>query len=174
MTWATSDYTETGGDPPIINNASVTAAHELLARAIADAGERLKHQGCSDFFGPAAVQTLTSAQYVLSKLGAPRFVGNRAFVTAARTVIEENIVLINLDGPFITPRLIVGGKRYRFNGILTGEATPIVVSDSQFRAVILLHELGHLLGTFAPDTNNLKQNQANNRAVLGHCFGYEV
>ena len=154
-------------------NNTISTARELLARAIVDAGKRLQRPECAAFFGPAALPTLTSAEYRLTSLGPPRFVGNSALITAARTLLEEKIVMINLDGPFVTPRLNYGGRRYRFNGILTGSQTPIVVPDTEFRAVILLHELGHLLGSFAPDTNDLKQNQANNRAVLSHCFGIE-
>jgi hypothetical protein len=81
--------------------------------------------------------------------------------------------MINLDGPFVTPRVTYGGRRYRLNGILTGPGAPTVLSDAEFRVVVLLHELGHLLGNLPPDTNDLKQNQANNRAVLSHCFGIE-
>lgn len=154
-------------------NTPVHAAQELLTRAIQDAGKRLQRQNCAAFFGPDALKTLTSAEYKLMRLGPPRFVGNAALVTAARTIYEGNIVMINLDGPFVTPRLSYGGRRYRFNGILTGSATPTTLSDAEFRVVILLHELGHLLGSLPPDTNDLKQNRANNQVVLSHCFGIE-
>ena len=161
---------------PKIRNTDplVVAAHELLTRAIKDAGKRLQQQNCAAFFGPSALKTLTSAEYKLISLGPPRFVGNEALVTAARTILAENTVMINLDGPFVSPRMNYGGRRYRFNGILNGSERPTVLADAEFRVAILLHELGHLLGNFPPDTNDLKQNQANNRDVLNHCFAAEV
>jgi hypothetical protein len=155
-------------------NGTAKTARDLLAHALQDARKRLQQRECAALFGPAAQQTLSSAEYKLMSLGPPRLVGNEILVTAARTVLEENIVMINLDGPFVTPRLYYGGRHYRLNGILTGSASPTVLSDAEFRVVILLHELGHLLGSFAPDTNDLKRNQANNRAVLSHCFRIEA
>src|SRR5215831_15729392 len=51
-------------------------AREVLNRAIRDASLRLQRRECAAFFGPGANERLTTAEYKLLSLGAPRFENN--------------------------------------------------------------------------------------------------
>lgn len=39
-------------------------------------------------------------------------------------------------------------------------------------SLVMLHELGHVLGVFGADTGDNKTNGDNTRKVLDNCFGY--
>jgi hypothetical protein len=149
---------------------NLAATRRALNRAIADASKRLERPDCAEFFGPGATESLTSAEFKLIDLGAPRFQANTPVVTAARTIRETNTILINIVGPFVTTRLALAGHYYYFNAIPARSAGPVVLPDTEFRVLILLHELGHLLGKFGPDRKSVERSQKANDAVLHHCF----
>jgi len=149
----------------------ITAAtRDILKRTIEAAGRRLKRQDCTAFFGSESIERLMSAEYKLLSLGAPRFQGNEPVVTAARTIRDLNMIVINLDGPFLNPRLPLAGRYHYFNAIASRSNGPIILSDDEFRVLILLHELGHLIGKFGPDRRDTQKAEIANTAVLRHCF----
>jgi len=149
---------------------SADAAKQLVVEAVAEAGKRLVKKECSDFFGAGALAALTSAKYRVVSFGQPRFREGKLAVAGAATIRETGMVLINLDGPFVNPKLIAGGVVHRFNSILSPPESPVMLTDPDFRALLLLHELGHLLGKFGPDTAATSRSQHYNKAILKHCF----
>jgi hypothetical protein len=56
------------------------------------------------------------------------------------------------------PRGLYGGRRYNMG-----------LADEDFRAVVLLHELGHLIGKFGAEGTHDKTNQEHTDAVRRHC-----
>lgn len=92
--------------------------------------------------------------------------------TAGAATNPDGSVFLNTNGPF-------------FNNSTDGNGTTVFVPDpspqisalvpttfgssAQLGAFLLLHELGHELGIFPPDTNK-SINGSNSRKVLEHCF----
>jgi RHS repeat-associated protein len=76
---------------------------------------------------------------------------------------DMDMVLINSKGLFVTAN----------SGIVTfGKARYDLGMNSNVRAMILLHELGHQLGIFPPDAGKSLQDQRNAHSidVVKHCF----
>ena len=148
----------------------VFSARTLLNRAIDDATERLERSSCVQLFGSSAVRLLQTADYRLLPLGPPHYRGNRPAVRVAFTVSDRHMVMINLDGPFVNPRLPLLGTTRFFNLIDSRRNGAVVLSDNDFRALILLHELGHLTGTFEPEMGDVDKSRGNTATVMQHCF----
>ena len=82
--------------------------------------------------------------------------------TGASTNGMDN-VFINSQGPFFDYNINVPGVGRRpFNfGIR---------DQTQFAALLLLHELGHQVGLFGPDANDAQLNLSYTQAVIDTCF----
>ncbi len=110
----------------------------------------LKNPGCSDFFGGQGSATMQATEY--------RFLNLGSAAVGAETVSPTN-VFINSAGPFMT---FTSGS----------QAFGMSWNVSQFRALILLRELGHQLSGitgFQPDANS-SLNEAQSNQVIGSCF----
>src|SRR5262249_2940901 len=98
---------------------------------------------CAGVFGEGAAEALQKAEFRFVPMGKPRLhADGRVVVVTAATLKEFNLILINRDGPFLqtamTGNRIGGlGVDFRFG-----------LSPVAYRALILLHELGHLMGKF--------------------------
>jgi hypothetical protein len=80
-------------------------------------------------------------------------------VVSASTDRDRNIILINSEGPYMNPRLTVHGIQFNYG-----------LADREFRALLLLHELGHLVGKFHHDGNDDALSRAYTRRVMEACF----
>jgi len=110
----------------------------------------LKNPGCSQFFGGQGPATMQATEYRFLNL-------DNAKVGAA--TVSPTSVFINSTGPFMT---FTGGS----------QAFGMSWSVSQFRAFILLHELGHQLSGFTGFQADADSplNQAQSMQVIGACF----
>jgi len=149
---------------PILNSAT-SNQNKAFQTAFQDALNKLKKKKCADLFGDDAVETLQNATYdldVLSVAGIPS-----ANIGAA-TDPGSQTVTINLAGPFLFPQQTItlqDGSQATLDWTLsTG------LGNTDFRAALLLHELGHLTGKFGPDKDDLKLNQSYTNLVVQNCF----
>lgn len=85
-------------------------------------------------------------------------------VVAAVTLREFRLILINRDGPFLQPQMTgnrIGGLGVDFRFGLQPHA---------YRALLLLHELGHLMGKFKPDASDSELATEYTNLVRKGCF----
>jgi len=126
----------------------------IFTAAFTNAYNRLTHNEtcCSFYSGGDPVQTLQSATWGFQHLGRPSIDSNGTIhsIGAATYTGTPGTVWINYDGPFINPShmLVIGGTGSPFRDMSHG------MRDDDFRALLILHELGHLTGQFGPDTGN--------------------
>ena len=80
-------------------------------------------------------------------------------VIAAETRRDLNVVLINEQGPFVRPRMSIDGIHFNYG-----------LRDADARSLLLLHELGHLVGRFKPDGDNSELSGMYSRLVWQSCF----
>src|SRR5262249_12912247 len=118
-------------------------ARKLLEDAIVQSEKQLEHEQCSMLFGPDALQSLHTTDFRILSLGGPVLREGHLVVTGARTIANHKMVLINLDGPFVTPKILIGGKYEYFVGVQPRRRS-VSLSDAQLRVLIILHELGHV------------------------------
>jgi hypothetical protein len=147
----------------------LSTAKRFLDEAIVNAGKRLQRKECAAFLGPNAVEALNSTDYRVLSFGTPVLREGRLVVTAAETTPNHKMVLINLDGPFVSPRILIGGKYEYFTGLQPLNKS-ITLSDIQIRVLIVLHELGHVVGKFGPDTMSVDESQRHTDSVIEHCL----
>ena len=142
----------------------------IFDAAFANAYSRLTtNESCCKYFGPDAVGTFQQAQYSFQKLAMPRLLpdGSLDWVGAATFSGGSGAIFINSQGPFINPSHLL----YFRNGTPSFMNVTGGMSDDDFRAMILLHELGHLTGMFKVDTGEFAwRNQIYTNAVKAHCF----
>jgi hypothetical protein len=74
-------------------------------------------------------------------------------------------IFINSEGPFVSQSMVVTGKS-GFQTIDMGTH----LRGPDFGALLLLHELGHVVGKFGPDAHDGKLNRSYTDAVLKNCF----
>jgi hypothetical protein len=89
----------------------------VLNEAINQARARLGRPGCLALFGPLSDSPLDYGGLSAAAAWDAAYRGNRPSVIAAATLPEHRMVLINLDGPFVNPRLLLGGDAHYFNAI---------------------------------------------------------
>ncbi len=140
----------------------------LLADAISNADKRLERPRCSKLFGgiDIARPALHNANYRFYDLRGPRVApgATKPSVVGAATIREANVIALNSRGPFVQQTLFVPGYgQQTFDGE-TG------LRGSDFRALVLLHELGHLTTVFGPDAGNPALNQQYTNEVYRGCF----
>jgi hypothetical protein len=146
--------------------AQITESHErILAEALDQALIQLQKPRCAEIFGPSAPDALRTANFRFISLGKPQFDRTgRFFVVNAKTILSARMIVINLDGSFVNPKLVSGPLGSDFG------LTPV-----KYRALILLHELGHLVGVFKPDvgvadpTSNERSRQYS-AMIRSKCF----
>jgi hypothetical protein len=148
--------------PPGTNKRFVKPFNNGFVNAV----RRLREPKCAAFFGSGAELQFVSAGYRFTFMGAPvvNEQGNVQVVGAA-AFHNPDWVFINSQGPFVTPRMFVPGK----SGLQTVDmGTNLRGAD--FSALLLLHELGHLVGNFVPDAGDNALNTSNSKAVLKNCY----
>jgi hypothetical protein len=127
-----------------------------FAQGFSTAMKALEKNHCSDFYGKQGPDTLNNTEY--------RFLDLKSETVGAQTNSKSS-VFINSTGPYMTYSPTIG-RVGPFNRPWT---------QPQFRAFILLHELGHQLSSitgFKADAGPklLGLNQDQSRQVIGACF----
>ena len=144
---------------------TVEAEKVVITEALNYAGTLLQQPRCASVFGAGAAETLRNAQYRFVPMGRPKLrPDGTVLVTSAATLKEFNLVLINREGPFIQPSMTstrIGGLGVDFRFGLA--AVP-------YRALMLLHELGHLMAAFKPDASDSALASSYTQLVLKSCF----
>src|SRR5215469_15597485 len=122
--------------------AQSNASNErILAEAVEQALTQLQKPRCAEIFGPSAPDELRTAKFRFISLGKPQFDrSGRIFVINSRTILSARMIVINPDGAFVNTKLLAGPLESDFG-----------LSPVKSRALILLHELGHLVGVFKAD-----------------------
>jgi len=124
-----------------------------LQQGIDTAKKALQKKGCGAFYGGQGPQTLDATTYRFLDLNNP---------TTGAATIDPSTVFINSNGPYMN-FAPAPGKPGPFG---------LYWTQSQFRAFILLHELGHQLSPitgFKPDAGS-PLNKAQSGQVLSRCF----
>ena len=85
-------------------------------------------------------------------------------VVAALTLREFHLILINSSGPFMHPTM----SSTRIGGL--GVDFRFGLQPLDYRALVLLHELGHLTGKFKIDASDSELSATYTRLVRDHCF----
>jgi YD repeat-containing protein len=133
--------------------------------ALADIDQRLRDRpACAALFGGLenALAILSSTEYRFLDLGGPEATDTGGFrVTGAQTNSPTS-VFINSQGPFINQTLFVSGGRTQdfSNGM----------NATSFRALLILHELGHQSGVFQPDRTDPDLNRTQTQKIIDACF----
>ena len=140
------------GRPPQLTPGSKQQYWDSFAEGFAAAQRALKKKKCAKFFGGVGPQTMDSTVY--------RFLPQDP--TTGAWTMDVNSVAINSMGPYtrFDPNAFYFGQRW---------------DRSQFRGLLLLHELGHQLSNitgFVPDAgpNLLKINLKHTNEVMKNCF----
>lgn len=153
--------------PADVTSDQLNTANQMLKKAITDAGERLERQNCSELLGVDAAEALKLTDFRILSLGAPRLKEGRLTVVAARTSEDHRTIVINRDGPFVSRWVLVGGRMRYFS---SREAAMKRLSDGEFRTLVVLHELGHVVGRFGPDAGSVDESQHHTDEVIQYCF----
>jgi hypothetical protein len=155
-----------------IGVAHVTLAQEMthkqkamVTEAADHASKVLQKPHCATLFGPGAAEAFRSVGYRFVPMGGPRagFDGS-VRVVAALTLRDSNVILINSSGPFVNPamsRTGLYGRRVNFR---------LGLSAPDYRALVLLHELGHLTEKFRPDASDPTLSTKYSQLVRDKCF----
>ena len=61
------------------------------------------------------------------------------------------------------PQKLIGGRLYNKH-----------LPETDFRALVLLHELGHLMDKFRAEGTHAATNEEHTDAVLRHCYGVKT
>jgi hypothetical protein len=134
--------------------------NEQIKIAVVEAQRRLGRSSCAKLLGPSAGSALTSSNYRFVALGQPTLLPNgKVRVITAVTMTPHPLILINSEGPFVRPDISIRGTRFNFS-----------LNDIRFRALILLHEIGHVTGKFKHDADDPQQNWLYTQVVLRNCF----
>ncbi|HKV37416.1 MAG TPA: RHS repeat-associated core domain-containing protein [Pyrinomonadaceae bacterium] len=140
---------------------------DAFRQAFENARDRIVNNSkCARLFGGRleAIKALYNNHYGFSDLGRPSVVNGSATVTGAATLPTRSVA-INSSGPFMNQRLYVQAQMkwvtFNFGTGLTG---------SNFRALLLLHELGHVRGKFGADAADAALNRAHTQQVQDACF----
>ena len=138
---------------------------EALAAAWSNAVDRLNDRDCLGLFGDGSAEALATVTFRLLPLGMPRVVNGSAAVIGAATVRESNEIWINVQGPMFNQNVYVPeAGRFAYFDFGTG------LNGANWGALLLLHEVGHLVGVFAADASDPKLNRSHTQAVLDSCF----
>jgi hypothetical protein len=152
-----------------VDEQRLRTARELVSKAVTEAATRLDQKKCSKFFGETAKTALQTTDFRVVSYGAPVLREGKLTVPMAQTMPNHKMVVINLDGPFFNQRALAGGSVKSFGGIQPGTRS-VTLSDSEFRVLLLLHELGHVIGKFDPDSKRVDDSRWHTDTVVEHCF----
>ena len=151
--------------PTLGGKYTTSKQNRVFQTAFQDALNKLKKKPCADLFGEDAAEIFKNATYdldVVSTLEIPSL-----FIGAA-TDAGLQTVTINLGGPFFFPQqtmTLPDGSQATLDWAAT-----MGLSNIDFQAAVLLHELGHLTGKFGPDKDDLDLNKKYTNSVVQNCF----
>ncbi|MEW6737586.1 MAG: hypothetical protein AB1489_40265 [Acidobacteriota bacterium] len=114
--------------------------------------------------GKNGFDALRNAKFQFSPLR--RSNGEPAPEVAAFTRTSENLIVINTRGTFSTlddPKVTIGDKEVNVD-CGTG------FRGDKLGALLLLHELGHLVGLFGDDAGDEKKTNKYTAGILKNCF----
>ncbi|MFI5361413.1 MAG: hypothetical protein ACHQ49_05545 [Elusimicrobiota bacterium] len=137
--------------------------------AFLNAINRLQAPKCAAFYGEGGETKFETSEYRFLPMGKPHL-NDQGVVTVigAATHAEGKppaSVFINSEGPFVTQMMFVTG-RSGFQKVDMGTN----LRDADFGALLLLHELGHVVGKFGPDADDSELNRSYTDQVLKNCF----
>jgi hypothetical protein len=136
--------------------------------AFLNASRRLRAPKCAAFYGEGAAAKFEGAEYRFVPMGAPRLNDEDVpTVVGAATYADPPpaSVMINSQGPFLKQTMIVNGAT-GFQKVDMGTN----LRGADFGALLLLHELGHVVGKFGPDAHDSALNRSYTESVLKNCF----
>jgi len=136
--------------------------------AFLNAAKRLQAPKCAAFYGEGAAAKFEAVEYRFVPMGAPRLnKDDLPVVVGAATYSDASpiLVTINSQGPFSRQTMLVEGAT-GFHTIDMGTN----LRGSDFSALLLLHELGHVVGKFGPDAHDSALNRSYTESVLKACF----
>ncbi len=134
--------------------------NEDVRQAVLEAQKRLSHRRCAQIFGQNPDQILLSATFSFLSLGKPQRLSNgKIQVVNAATIRENNTIILNVDGAFWNTQMRFGGVRFDAE-----------MSGVQMRALMILHELGHLTGVFHHDGGDAFSSRMYTARVRENCF----
>jgi hypothetical protein len=147
------------GTPPKL----VRPFQEAFAKAI----QRLKNPKCAALYGAEGEgeRQFRAVEYRYEKMGRPTLnsEGLPRVVGASTHAGTPASVFINSEGPFIQQNVYVNG-RFQILDFETG------LRGADFGGLLLLHELGHVVGIFGPDAKDSKLNRSYTQQVIDHCY----
>jgi RHS repeat-associated protein len=109
------------------------------------------------------VSTINDTTYFFAPMAKPTWES----VLGAGTSQNNKLVVINENGPFVQQQQMIGvpgGVRLVTLDFGTG------LKGADFKALVLLHELGHQTDIFGPDAANPALNHFYTRSILEMCF----
>jgi hypothetical protein len=147
--------------PPALPDGTPRREERIFADGWASAVRALGRPRCEAYFaergapGARPLETLRSTEY--------RFVALPQGETVGAMTNSAGSVFLNTTGLFVTAfdgGVALGGRDYDLG------------SPAEVRAMILLHELGHQLGIFGPDSGPklASQNAAHSRDIIENCL----
>lgn len=177
---ATATYS---GPPPILlpaGNRYTADQVRALQAGFEDAWNRVTNPDCSGLrTPPSEVFALGGGTWYLQQTLADTTYRIVPFPmrgsTGAQTV-DTNNVMINLAGAFFTATPDGNGLvTFRIpNPTTPNQTSTFTLGVADFRAFVLLHELGHQAGVFGADTGDPAANGQHSLNVLRDCFGVAV
>jgi RHS repeat-associated protein len=121
--------------------------------------ELKKKPDCAKLFGTSGLSTLQNATYQMGFYFPPGSSTPRTNVFAS-TNVGTQTVTINIIGNFFKNTAAAQAASFQTS-----------LSDTDFRAFVLLHELGHLTGSLGDDTTNQSLSDIFNAKIFKDCFG---
>jgi len=167
---------DSGAGPyrPRLGGISDPTLQKVFDKAFDVGKKKLEKTACADLFSKTpgqASNAFAAAHYdngVIGDLSRPSgIVPTTTFAVANQ---QSQTVTINVNGYFFGPRYQDLGNNISLDhwaGVLYGVEN---ISDADFRAYVLLHELAHLTGAL-PDENDQARSDEFNRDILRKCFG---
>jgi hypothetical protein len=153
---------------------------QAVANGINDALAHIENEDCAYLYFPGsddpteeAATLLEDTMYRMYRLlSLPSGVG--AWTVGAPTPSDPSYstnVTINTDGAFFNAGPNPNGTESVTMPNSSGVSTSFTFASlSTFGRFLLLHELGHQVGVFGPDSASAGANGANSQAVLNDCF----
>jgi hypothetical protein len=151
---------------PVLPTGTPRDRERAFQSAFASAVRRLRAPKCAAFYGPGAEEKFRWVAYRFMPLGAPSLgPDGLPRVTGAATFPgSPPAVFINSQGPFLSQILFVPGAGLRTLDMGTG------LRGAEFGGLLLLHELGHVVGKFGPDAADSALNRSYTEQVRRRCF----
>jgi RHS repeat-associated protein len=143
---------------------------EAIREADAEAQKRLDKDKCADLFGgkEKAKAALQKANIYFGNLGEPTYDAKTNKVKSINAVTKDGAIYINTKGAFFNNSFAAFDKDNNAQHFDLSFGTGY--SGKKLAAVILLHELGHLVGKFEADSQDYEKNLAYTKQVLEACF----